>query len=82
MQKKDFLKEMKKCRNLYQNADNLLQSIIDKIETEFSIVLSDIDTNAENADDIEQAICCYVQYGEYNPNSIWEEIVERSENIC
>lgn len=38
------------------------------------IEASQIKTNAENADDLEQAITCYISYGEYSIYKIMEEI--------
>lgn len=34
-------------------------------------------TNAENADNLEQAVNCYVQYGEYNLKGLVNEIMEQ-----
>ena len=31
-------------------------------------------SNAENADNLEEAILCYMQYGEYDPDELWEEL--------
>lgn len=31
-------------------------------------------TNAENADDLQEAICCHISYGEYSVDGIIEEI--------
>ena len=36
-------------------------------------------TNAENADNLEEAICCYIQYGEYGIENILREIQAASE---
>lgn len=36
-------------------------------------------TNAENADNLEEAICCYIQYGEYGIENILREIQSASE---
>lgn len=37
----------------------------------------ELPTNAKNADTVEDAICCYIQYGEYSPENIWKEITSR-----
>lgn len=36
-------------------------------------------TNAENADNLEDAILCYIQYGEYDLENIMREIQDASE---
>lgn len=38
-------------------------------------ILSDIPSNAENADNLEEAIHCYMQYGEYDPDLLWDELI-------
>lgn len=74
MTKCEFIKKLNKCRKLYKDAENSLNSLFEKLEYEFDTDLSNIQTNAENADELEEAICCFAQYGEYDAESIWEEL--------
>ena len=37
--------------------------------------LTELETNAENASNAEEAICCYLQYGESSPQRIWDDIL-------
>ena len=37
----------------------------------------DVTTNVENADNLEQAVNCYVQYGEYNLKWLVSEIMKQ-----
>ena len=39
------------------------------------LILSDIPSNAENADNLEEAIQCYIQYGECDPDLLWGELI-------
>lgn len=41
------------------------------------IMEQDVTTNAENADNLEQAVNCYVQYGEYNLKELVSEIMKQ-----
>ena len=47
---------------------------MDVIEDMGVIDLSRFETKAENADNLEEAIYCYIQYGEFDVDSIIEEI--------
>lgn len=40
-----------------------------------------VPTEAENADTLEQAISCYIQYNEYNIDDIMREIVNNEGNL-
>ena len=53
--------------------NNIMQEIFDELSNE----CLELPTNAENADTVEDAICCYIQYGEYSPENIWKEITSR-----
>lgn len=74
MTKSEFIKELKKCRKIQRTAEDLLHCFLEKIQNEFNTELSEIKTNAENSDNLEEAICCFVQYGEYDEESIWKEL--------
>ena len=50
-----------------------MQEIFDELSNE----CLELPTNAENADTVEDAICCFIQYGEYSPENIWKEITSR-----
>lgn len=78
MTKSEFIKELKKCRRVQQNAEDLLNSFLEKLEVKFKAELADIKTNAENSNNLEEAICCFVQYGEYDAESIWEELQDHN----
>ena len=73
--------DYKKLRSLIEDArkkqvtaQNALGSVMDAIEDMGVIDLSRFETKAENADNLEEAIYCYVQYGEFDVDSIIEEI--------
>lgn len=73
--------DYKKLRSLIENArqkqiaaQNALGSVMDAIENMGVIDLSRFETKAENANNLEEAICCYIQYGEFDMDSLIEEI--------
>lgn len=73
--------DYKKLRSLIESArkkqvaaQNALGSVMEAIEDLGIIDLSRFETKAENASNIEEAICCYIQYGEFDVDSIIEEI--------
>lgn len=72
---KDIRKLIQKARKKNIELDDTIQAIFD--------ALSDIDlnvpTDAENADDLEQAINCYIQYGEYSIDELLDEIKQQCE---
>lgn len=80
MSKEKFIREMEKCRKAYENAGTILDRIMEKVADEFEIDLSHIESDAENASNIEEAIYCFVQYGEYDAEYIWKEL-EASRNV-
>ena len=78
MTKSEFKKIVEKGRKAYVKAEDITQELFIKIEEELGIgkdIISDIPTNSPNADNIEEAICCYMQYGEYDTGSLWEELI-------
>lgn len=73
--------DYKKLRSLIESArkkqvaaQNALGSVMEAIEALGIIDLSRFKTKAENASNLEEAICCYIQYGEFDVDSIIEEI--------
>lgn len=75
LNKSEFCKLLESGRKAYQKAEEKTQTIYNRIEENFRDVdLSEINTNAENADSVNDAISCYMQYGEYSPEQIWEEL--------
>lgn len=80
--------DYKKLRSLIEDArkkqvavQNALGSVIDAIEDMGVVDLSRFETKAENANNLEEAIYCYIQYGEFDVDSIIEE-VEAAEKEC
>ena len=65
-------KLLKKARNANQKADVALRDVFKVLED--SCIELNVPTDAENADDLEQAINCYVYYGEFNLKSLMKEI--------
>lgn len=73
--------DYKKLRSLIEDArkkqviaQNALGSAMDAIEDMGVIDLSRFETKAENANNLEEAIYCYIQYGEFDVDSIIEEV--------
>lgn len=73
--------DYKKLRSLIESArkkqiaaQNALGSVMEAIEDLGIIDLSRFETKAENASNLEEAVCCYIQYGEFDVDSIIEEI--------
>ena len=73
--------DYKKLRSLIESArkkqiaaQNALGSVMEAIEDLGIIDLSRFETKSENASNLEEAICCYIQYGEFDVDSIIEEI--------
>ena len=78
MTKTEFKKLLERGRKAYIKADEITQELFNKLEEDMGLrnsVLSDIPSNAENADNLEEAIQCYMQYGEYNPDELWDELL-------
>lgn len=77
MIKDDFVKKLKAAREAYKWAQLLEESLFDELEISFgNIDLEDAKSNAENAENIKDAVCCYLNYGEYSPDEIWNDIIE------
>ena len=75
MTKSEFVRSMNSAKNAFLKAQEKEQQIFNKLNDTFPrLDLSDCITNAENTDNIQEAISCFIQYGEYTPEEIWEEI--------
>ena len=75
MNRSEFIRTMNSARNSFVKAQEKEQKIFDELEESFPrLDLSKCITNAENADNVQEAIACFLQYGEYTPEEIWEEI--------
>lgn len=73
--KEEFKLKIRQVRNAYIRAKNKEDELYDLIDNEHhSLDLSDIPTNAENASNLHEAISCYLSYGEYDVDSLWEEL--------
>lgn len=73
MKKIDFIKKCNQAREYVLKMNSIMQEIFDELPNE----CLELPTDAENADTVEDAICCYIQYGEYSPENIWKEITSR-----
>ena len=78
MTKSEFKKLLERGRKAYIKAELITNELFDKLEQDMGLrtsILSDIPSNAENADNLEEAIQCYMQYGEYDPDLLWDELI-------
>lgn len=66
---------LQKARKACKNADEKLRDVYQMLD-DMRIDL-DAKTDAENADNLEQAVNCYVQYGEYTIKGLVDEIMEQ-----
>ena len=75
MQKTEFIRLMQSARNAIIKAEKIERKLFDAIEEEFeNIDFGKVETDAENADNIFDAITCFITYGEYSPEQIWNEM--------
>lgn len=82
MTKTEFKKILERGRKAHIKADLITQELFNKLDEDMGLrhfILSDIPSNAENADNLEEAIQCYMQYGEYDPDLLWEELIMGSD---
>lgn len=70
MNKKKFISLCNKARKLENQIQEIQQTIFNSLNED----ILNKNTSAENSNNIEEAIMCYIQYGEYSPEEIWEEI--------
>ena len=76
MTKSEFVRKMKSIKKAYDKAREKEQQLFDALDEQFPrIHLEDCITNAENSDNIQDAITGYCMYGEYYPDEIWDEII-------
>ena len=69
--KDEFKLKMRKARNAFIRAKNEEDELYYLIDSEYNhLDLSHIPSNAENADNLYEAISCYLSYGEYNIDSL------------
>ena len=77
MTKNQFIRMVDRVRDAYAKAQTLENSLFEELEEAFDGVdLEYIDSNAYNADNAKDAIMCYLHYEEYDPDRIWDEIIE------
>lgn len=75
MTKSEFKKLMERSRNYAIKMQKTTDLIREKIQETFpDLELDEVETDSYNAEDLEQAIECYIQYGEYNIDSLWNEL--------
>ena len=76
MNKSEFIRKMESAKKAYDKAQEKEQQLFDALAEQFPRMdLEDCVSNAENADNVKEAIACYLQYGEYIPDMIWDEII-------
>lgn len=66
-------KSLQRVRQKYIEAEKELNNLYDFL-SDINVDL-EVATDAENADTLEEAINCFVQYGEYNIDGILKELV-------
>ena len=75
-------KSLQRVRQKYIEAEKELNNLYDFL-SDINVDL-EVATDAENADTLEEAINCFVQYGEYNIDGILKELglwVKERENL-
>ena len=78
MTKSEFKKLLERGRKAHIKAELITNELFDKLEQDMGLrtsILSDIPSNAENADNLKEAIQCYMQYGEYDSDLLWDELI-------
>lgn len=65
-------KLLQQARKKSREADEALRTVYAILEDNY--VDLDVDTGAENTDTLEEAINCFVQYGEYGLTNVLKEI--------
>ncbi|RHK83567.1 hypothetical protein DW044_12830 [Lachnospira eligens] len=65
-------KSLQRVRQKYIEAEKELNNLYDFL-SDINVDL-EVATDAENADTLEEAINCFVQYGEYNIDGILKEL--------
>ena len=78
MTKSEFKKLLERGRKAHIKAELITNELFDKLEQDMGLrtsILSDIPSNSENADNLKEAIQCYMQYGEYDSDLLWDELI-------
>lgn len=68
-----FKNLLKRAREKQIAADAAIKRVLQALD-DMCIEPDHVPSNAENADNLEQAITCYISYGEYSVAGIMEEI--------
>ena len=77
MTKGEFIKRVERVRNAYIKAQTLENNLFGELEVVFDgIDLEEVESKAYNAENVKHAIMCYLHYEEYDPDRIWDEIME------
>lgn len=67
---------MRSARSAFMRAAKKESEIFDLIDDTFDYMdLESVPSDAENADNLHEAISCYLQYGEYDVDSLWHELI-------
>lgn len=75
MTKSEFKKLMERSRNYAVKMQETTALLRKEIEETFpDVELCEVETGSFNAENLEQAIECYIQYGEYDIESLWNEL--------
>ena len=78
MTKSEFKKLLERGRKAHIKSELITNELFDKLEQDMGLrtsILSDIPSNSENADNLKEAIQCYMQYGEYDSDLLWDELI-------
>lgn len=77
MTKSEFIKKVERVRNAHEKAQMLENTLFAELEMAFDgIDLEEVESKAYNAENVKHAIMCYLHYEEYDPDRIWDEIME------
>lgn len=73
--KEEFKVKMRRTRSAFMRAAKKEAEIFDLIDDTFGRMdLEAIPSDAENAENLHEAISCYLQYGEYDLDLLWDEL--------
>ena len=75
MTKSEFKRRIESLRKMSEKTRNGTINLINDLMMDMGINVY-APSKAPNADDIATAIECYINYGEYDSDSIWKEIKE------
>ena len=82
MTKNDFIAELNICRSKQWAAQNSLDALIERLELEYNIELSDTNCTVGNCFSIDEAIQGYVQNEEdFDAESIWNDIMDEVDGL-